>query len=69
MIRLQLWKMPYYDFFWTDAIIEYLGQHDVTPADFERVATRPERVAKSNSSDREVAFGYTEDGRFIIAIY
>ena len=61
--------MPYFDFFWTDEIIEHLAEHGVTPKDFERVVQRPVDVRASRSSDLPAAFGYTEDGRFIIAIY
>ena len=61
--------MPYYDFFWTDEIIEHLAEHGLTPEDFERVVQRPFDVRVSRSSDLPAAFGYTEDGRYIIAIY
>jgi hypothetical protein len=61
--------MPYFDFFWTDEIIEHLAEHGVTPEDFERVVQRPVDVRKSRSSELPAAFGYTEDGRYIIAIY
>lgn len=61
--------MPYFDFFWTDEIIEHLAEHGVAPDDFERVVQRPLDVRKSQSSDLPAAFGYTEDGRYIIAIY
>ncbi len=61
--------MPYFDFFWTDEIIEHLAEHGVAPEDFERVVKRPVDVRKSRSSELPAAFGYTEDGRYIIAIY
>ena len=54
--------MPYFDFFWTDEIIEHLAEHDITPKDFERVVMRPADTDKSESSDRDAAFGYTQDG-------
>jgi hypothetical protein len=57
--------LPYFDFFWTDEIIEHLAEHDITPQDFERVVMRPVDVDKSESSDRETAFGYTQDKGFI----
>src|SRR5687768_8622296 len=61
--------MPFFDFFWTEEIIAHLAEHDVTPTDFERVVMRPVDTDKSESSDREVAFGYTQDGRFLMAVY
>ena len=54
--------MPYFDFFWTDEIIEHLAEHGVTREDFERVVQRPVEVRKSRLSDLPAAFGYTEDG-------
>lgn len=61
--------MPYYFFQWTDEIIEHLAEHDLTCEDFERVVCSPEKVRKSRSSGLPAAFGYTEDGRYIIAVY
>ncbi len=61
--------MPYFDFFWTDEIIAHLAEHGVTPEDFEAVVMRPVDARRSRSSDLPAAFGYTEDGRYIIAIY
>ena len=61
--------MPYYDFFWTDEVIEHLAENGITVRDFERVVQRPTDVRTSRSSDLPAAFGYTEDGRYIIAIY
>ena len=61
--------MPYYFFFWTDEIIEHLGEHGVSREDFERVVSSPDDVRTSRSSDLPAAFGYTEDGRYITAVY
>jgi len=61
--------MPYYFFFWTDEIIEHLAEHDVTREEFEKVVRHPVDVRQSQSSDLPAAFGYSEDGRYIIAIY
>ncbi len=38
--------MPYFEFFWTDEIIEHLAEHGVTPDDFERVVNRPVDVPR-----------------------
>ena len=41
----------------------------MTPEDFEHVFANPTDKGKSDSSGRPVVWGYTEDGRFIIAVY
>lgn len=56
-------------FFWTDDIIAYLAEHNISPKDFERVVMHPVDRDKSESSGRDAAFGYTQDGRFIIAVF
>jgi len=61
--------MPFYFYVWTEAIIEHLAEHDLTPEDFEYVLANPKDIGTSDSSGRPAAWGYTEDGRFIIAIY
>ena len=61
--------MPYYDFLWTEEIIAHLAEHDISPDDFERVVTNPLRTGKSRSSGDPVAWGHTQDGRYIIAVY
>lgn len=61
--------MPYFHFVWSDEIIAHLMEHDLTPEDFERVVSNPEAVGKSRSSGLPASWGYTEDGRYIIAIY
>jgi hypothetical protein len=61
--------MPYYDFLWTEEIMAHLAEHGISPDDFEEVVTRPKRTGKSKSSGDPVAWGYTRDGRYIIAVY
>ena len=61
--------MPYYFFFWTDEIVAHLAEHGVTQEDFERVVSNPDDVRRSRASDLPAAFGYTEDGHYIIAVY
>jgi hypothetical protein len=61
--------MPHYFFLWTDEIEAHLAGHDITTADFESVVCHPEDVRRSRVSDLPAAFGYTNDGRYIIAIY
>lgn len=61
--------MPYYDFFWTDEIIAPLQENDLAAHDFEHVVCNPAVVRSSRSSGLPAAFGYTQDGRYIIAVY
>ena len=61
--------MPYFDFLWTEEIIAHLAEHGVSPDDFEQVVTNPERMGQSKSSGSPAAWGYTQDGRYIIAVY
>lgn len=61
--------MPSCEFIWTDEAIEHLDEHNISPEDFEDVVCRPIGVGKSRSSGLPVAFGYTEDGRYFIAVY
>jgi hypothetical protein len=61
--------MPYYFFLWTDEIVEHLAEHGITAEDFEKVVSQPVDVRRSRSSGLPAAFGYTADGRYIIAIY
>lgn len=61
--------MPYYFFFWTDELIAHLAEHDLAPEDFETVVCNPETLDISRSSGNEVAFGYAEDGRHIMAVF
>lgn len=61
--------MAFESYVWTDEDIQHLAEHDLTPADFEYVIDHPIDKGKSDSSGRPAVWGYTEDGRFIIAIY
>lgn len=61
--------MPYFEFMWTDEIIDHLADHDVTPDDFEDVVSDPEATDISEGSGSECAFGETADGRFIFCAY
>jgi len=61
--------MPYYEFQWTDEIEEHLEEHGISPDDFMHVARNPVTTGYSRSSGYPAAWGYTPDGRFIIAVY
>lgn len=61
--------MPHFEFIWTDEIIAHLAEHGVTPEDFELVVRHPLSKGISRSTDLPVAWGYTSDGRYIMAVY
>jgi len=61
--------MPYFDFIWTEEITAHRAENGISQEDFEKVVVSPERVGKSRSSGNPIAWGYTEDGRYIIAVY
>lgn len=61
--------MAWFDFFWTDDALEHIAEHGVSREDFERVVCHPFDEDFSRSSGDLAAFGYTEDGRYIIAVY
>ena len=62
--------MPWYDIFWTDQAVDHLAAHGVSQEDFEWVASGPDSDDWSRSRpDRRIAWGYTEDGRYIACVY
>ncbi len=56
-------------FIWTDEIIEHLARHGVSPDDFQTVVRRPVSRGISRSSGLPVAWGFTSDERYIMAVY
>lgn len=61
--------MPYLEFVWRDETIDHLEQHGVSQSDFEEVVCNPVNRDVSRSSGLPVAFGYTMDGRYVMAVY
>jgi hypothetical protein len=61
--------MPYFDFLWTDDIVKHIAEHGVSQDDFENVVCNPASKGFSRSSKLPAAWGHTEDGRYIIAVY
>jgi hypothetical protein len=61
--------MPYFEFLWTDDLVEHLAEHGVAPEDFEEVVGRPERRGQSRSSHRPCCWGETADGRYLLCVY
>ena len=61
--------MPYFDFVWTDEIVDHLAEHDVSVEDFEHVVRYPDRLGISRSSGRPCCWGETADGRQLFCVY
>lgn len=61
--------MPRFDFLWTDEIVQHVGEHGISQDDFEHVMCKPYSRGVSRSSGLPAVWGYTQDGRYIIAVY
>ena len=61
--------MPFLNFQWTDTAIEHIAEHGVSQEDFEEVVCNPYSKGFSRSSRLPAAWGYTADGRYIMAVY
>jgi hypothetical protein len=61
--------MAYFEFVWTDEIIEHLAEHDVSPEDFQEVVREPEEIGESRSSGRPCCWGETPDGRYLLCVF
>ena len=61
--------MPFLDFFWTDDSVEHIAEHGTVQEDFEHVVCHPSSKGFSRSSRLPAVWGYTPDGRYIVAIY
>jgi uncharacterized DUF497 family protein len=64
--------MPWFDFIWVPGEggnIEYIDQHGVTQDEVEEVVQDPDRVEKSRSSGRTIAFGYPSTGKYIAVVF
>ena len=61
--------MPFYEFIWTNDIVDHIAEHGVSQDDFELVVCNPYSKGYSQSSGLPAAWGHTPDGRYIIAVY
>jgi hypothetical protein len=61
--------MPFYFFIWTPEIIEHLAEHGVTPDQFEEIVSNPDYEDISRSSGNPIAFGSTDDGRYLCCVF
>lgn len=60
--------MPYYEFIWSDEIVDHLAQHGVSPKDFEQIVSDPEQIGTSRSSGNPCAIGQSIDGRMLFCV-
>lgn len=61
--------MPYFQFLWSPQTIRHLADNQVSQADFEEVVCHPDDLDISRSTGEAVAFGYTVDSRYVMAVY
>ena len=61
--------MAYWEFLWTNDIVEHIAEHDVSQDNFEYVFCNPTNRGYSRSSGLPAAWGHTADGRYIIIVY
>jgi hypothetical protein len=61
--------VPYFEFVWTDEIINHLAEHDVNREEFEEVVSNPDRVGVSRSTGRPCCWGQTAKGRTLFCVY
>jgi len=61
--------MAFYLFLWTDEIVTHLEEHGVSQEEFEHVVCNPVSKGYSRSSGLPAVWGYTSDGRYILAVF
>jgi hypothetical protein len=61
--------VPYFHFVWTDELIRHIAGHGVSQDDFEHVVCHPDSKGLSRSTGLPISWGYTTDGRYIMAVY
>ena len=65
--------MPWYELIWEwdeeDGNVAHIAEHGLLPDDVEHALANPIRKERSRSSGRQIAFGYTPDGRRIAVVY
>ena len=69
MIEKRVRLLAYFEFLWTDEIVEHLAEHDVATEDFEEIVSFPDRRGKSRSTGSPCCWGETPDGRHLICVY
>jgi hypothetical protein len=49
--------------------VDHLAEHGISQDDFEQVVCEPYGKGYSRSSGLPAVWGYTRDGRYIVAVY
>lgn len=61
--------MPFLAFQWTDETVEHIAELGISQEDFERVVCHPYCKGFSRRSRLPAAWGYTDEGRYVMAVY
>jgi uncharacterized DUF497 family protein len=61
--------VPFYFFVWDGENERHLAAHGVTMEEFAEVVCDPDRLERSRSSGRPIAFGYTSTGKYLACVY
>lgn len=61
--------MAWQSFLWFEDNLAHIAEHGISPADFEFVMNHPDEHSVSHSSGLPCVFGWTPDGRYVIAVY
>jgi len=61
--------VAYLDFLWNNEIVNHIAEHGISQDDFEHVVCHPFSKGYSRSSGLPAAWGYTPDGRYVMAVY
>ena len=61
--------MAWQSFLWFEENIAHIEEHGISQIDFEQVVNNPDEYSISHSSGLPCAFGYTQDGRYIVAVF
>ena len=61
--------MPYYEFLWNADLVQHIADHGVSQEDFQRIVCNPSSKGRSRASGLPVAWGYTPDRRYLLAVY
>lgn len=61
--------MPYFEFIWSREATRHIADRGISRQDFEAVVLQSVLRGRSRRSLLPVAWGYTMDGRYVIAVY
>lgn len=59
----------YFEFHWAESVLEKLDARGLDSAEIEDVVCHPTQTDVSLSTGRPVAFGWLNDGRYVIVVY